>query len=167
MNTVSKFDLLVDLGTVVLPDNYVHETCLTTLSGLNRDYFIVLDDGIDDNFKNSTQVLRPRYKIYIRVFHQVVGGTTTWEERMAFLATQNAVHTGAQGLLIVFDQKRDQLPKDKWYASFDEKDRLEYIPPYHKIMCVYCDSDNSYLPGLSDLEGSFDEDDAFICITLV
>jgi hypothetical protein len=43
---------------------------------------------------------------------------------MEFLATQNAIHTGAQGASLVFEQLRDELPKGYWYTSFDYKAAL-------------------------------------------
>ncbi|MBU4285222.1 hypothetical protein KKF60_01480, partial [Patescibacteria group bacterium] len=42
----------------------------------------------------------------------------------AFLKTQNVVLTGAQGVSLVFEQKREDLPKGYWYVSFDEKEAL-------------------------------------------
>jgi hypothetical protein len=120
-----QFDLLIDLGTITAPDNYIHETRLTTFREQNRQKFYHYDRGITDaNFPNPSRILKPGDELRVRAFKQVFGGTTTSEERMAFLATQKAIFTGVQGLSLVFDQKRDQLRKDRWYASFDERDCL-------------------------------------------
>jgi hypothetical protein len=99
----------------------------------------------------------------VRAFKQVVGGTTTAEERMEFLANQNAIHTGAQGASLVFDQKRHQLPKGLWYASFDEKNRLWSADGHHRVlsMCHYSDGDFEF--SLSDFDRVWYAVNAFLC----
>ncbi len=83
---------------------------------------------------------------------------------MAFLATQKAIHTGAQGASLVFDQKRDQLPKGKWYASFDEKHRLwKDAHGNHGVPDVDASSDGDFWFGLGYFEDVWDVDDAFLC----
>ena len=123
--TTEKFALLVDLGFITVPGDYNHANRLAAFGKQNRKKFYYYNDNIiDENFPNPSRILKPGDKLGVRVFKQIVGGTTTSKERMEFLATQKAVYTGAQGASIVFEQKRDQLPKGKRYASFDEKDRL-------------------------------------------
>lgn len=159
-----KFALLVDLGIITVPDNYVHEKRLTTFGKQNRKKFYYYNNDITDkNFSNPTRILKPGDKLRVRAFKQVVDGTTTSEERMAFLATQKAVHTGAQGASLVFDQKRDQLPKGKWYASFDEKDRLWYAGGYHRVPYVFAHSDGDFSFILGHFEDVWLDDSAFVC----
>lgn len=160
-----KFALLVDLGIITVPDDYVHEKRLMTFGKQNREKFYYYnDETTDKNFPNPTRVLKPGDKLRVRAFKQVVGGTTTSEERMAFLATQKAIHTGAQGASLVFDQKRDQLPKGKWYASFDEKDRLwADADGNHRVPVVYCESDGGFKFGLGYFESVWRDDRAFLC----
>ena len=122
---VKKFALLADLGIITVPNNYDHATWLKTFAKKNRKKFYYYNDSInDENFSNPSRVLKPGEKLHVRVFKQVVSGMTTSEERMAFLSTQKTVLTGAQGASLVFEQKRDQLPKGYWHSSFDEKDCL-------------------------------------------
>lgn len=93
-----KFDLLVDLGSITVPDDYDHATQLDKFMKKNRKKFYGINDNITDvNFPNPTRVLKPGDKLRVRAFKQVVGGTTTSEERMVFLATQKAIHTGGTG----------------------------------------------------------------------
>lgn len=162
-----KFALLVDLGIITVPDDYVHDKRLTTFGKQNRKKFYCYNDEITDkNFPNPTRVLKPGDKLRVRALKQVVGGMTTSEERMAFLATQKAIHTGAQGASLVFDQKRDQLPKGKWYASFDEKDRLwADADGDHRVPFVDCDSGGAFEFDLGRFEGVWNDDGAFLCIT--
>jgi hypothetical protein len=141
-----KFALFVDLGIITVPDDYVHGERLAMFGKQNRKKFYYYNDAISDaNFPNPNRILKPRDKLRVRAFKQIVSGTTTSEERMAFLATQKAVHTGAQGVSLVWDQKRDQLPKGYWYASLDEKDRLwRDVDGYHRVPFVYRYSDGDF-----------------------
>lgn len=162
--TTEKFALLVDLGIITVPDDYVHKKRLTMFGKHNRKKFYYYNDDITDkNFPNPTRILKPGDKLRVRAFKQVVGGTTTSEEHMTFLATQKAIHTGAQGISLVFDQKRDQLPKGKWYASFDEPDRLLCADGDHRVPYVYCYSDGDFHFNLGDFGYVWYDAYAFLC----
>ena len=160
-----KFALLVDLGIITVPDDYDHATALKSFGKKNRKKFYYYNEAITDpNFPNPTRVLKPGDKLRVRAFKQVVSGTTTSEERMAFLATHKAIPTGAQGASLVFDQKRDQLPKGKWHASFDEKDRLwQDAVGLHRVPCVLCHSGGGFRFYLGDFERVWNVDFAFLC----
>ena len=163
--TTEKFALLVDLGIITVPDDYVHEKRLATFRKQNHKKFYYYDNAITDaKFPNPTRILKPGNKFCVRAFKQVVGGTTTSEERMAFLATQKAIHTSAQGMSLVFDQKRDQLPKDKCYTSFDEKDHLwTDAGGRHRVPYVDCRSDGDFSFYLGYFENVWGGGDAFLC----
>ena len=160
-----KFAKLVDLGIMTVPEGYDHATQLNKFMKKNRKKFYGVDDNItDENFPNPSRILKPGDKLRVRAFKQVVPGTTTSEERMAFLATQKAVHVGAQGASLVFEEKRDQLLKGKWYASFDEKERLwKDADGDHRVPYVYCDSGGDFRWGLGDFGYVWYEGDAFFC----
>ena len=161
----SKFALLADLGIITVPDDYVHATALAKFSEKNRNKFYYYNDYITDkNFPNPTRILKPGDKLRVRAFEQVAPGTTTSEERMAFLATQKAIHTGAQGASLVLDQKRYQLPKGKWYASFDEKYRLwADADGDHGVPGVDCHSDGGFGFDLGVFENVWYLAHAFLC----
>lgn len=164
-----KFALLVDLGTITVPEDYDHATALEKFwdkhqSGRKKSFYSYNDNITNKNFPNPTRVLMPGDKLRVRAFKQVVGGTTTSEERMAFLATQKAIHTGAQGASLVFDQKRDQLLKGEWYASFDEKDRLWAADvDCHRVPFVGCYPLGDFEFVLGCFEGVWYDDHAFLC----
>lgn len=148
-----KFALLVDLGTIIVPDNYVHDTCLSMFKERHqgrekKSFYFYNDDFTDTNFPNPSRILKPGDKLHVRAFKQIVPGTTTSEECMAYLVAQGmTVHVGAQGASLVFDQKRDQLPKGKWYSSFDGEKRLwEDADGRHRVplVCVYSDGDFNF-----------------------
>ena len=162
-----KFALLVDLGIITVPDDYVHKEWLTKFDKQNRKKFYYYNDEITDaNFGNPTRVLKPGDKLRVRAFKQVVGGTTTSEERTAFLATQKAIYTGAQGASLVFDQKRDQLPKGKWYVSFDEPDRLwKDAGGCHRVPFFRASSGGDFDFDLGFFEDVWYGNDAFLCFS--
>jgi hypothetical protein len=159
-----KFALLADLGIITMPEDYVHPTVLDTFMKENRPKFYSVNENITDaNFGNPTRILKPGDKLRVRAHKQIVSGTTTSEERMAFLATQKAIYTGAQGLSIVFNQKRNQLPKGFWYSSFDEKERLwEDARGFHRVPHVYADSDGDFIWDLGSFEVVWNDDRAFL-----
>lgn len=160
-----KFALLADLGIITILGDYGHATALAKFMKKNRKEFYGVNDNITDaNFSNPSRILKPGDRLHVRAFKQIVGGTTTSEERMAFLASQNAVYTGAQGASLVFEQKRNQLPKGKWYTSFDEKERLwEDAAHYHRVPGVHACSDGAWGWDLGDFEGVWDDGHAFLC----
>ncbi|MEK7150673.1 MAG: hypothetical protein AAB783_00535 [Patescibacteria group bacterium] len=164
--STEKFGLLVDLGIITVPDDYDHATRLSSFGRKNRKKFYYYNDAITDaNFPNPSRILKPGEKFRVRAFKQIVPGTTTSEERIAFLATQGAIHTGAQGVSLVFDQKRDQLAKGYWYASFDEPKRLwEDADGNHGVPSVDADSDGGFRFGLGDFGDVWDDDSAFLCL---
>jgi hypothetical protein len=91
-----KFSLLVDLGTITVPDNYDHVTRLATFKKENEKKFYSYNSAItDENFPKPTRILKPGDKFQVRAFKQIVSGETTSEERMAFLSKQKAVFVGA------------------------------------------------------------------------
>src|SRR3989344_121874 len=164
-----KFALLVDLGIITVPDNYDHTTSLKSFMERNREKFCRADKNItDQNFSNPTCILKPGDKLHVRVFKQIVEGITTSEERMAFLVMQKAVYVGAQGASLVFEQKRDQLPKGMWYTSFDKKERL-YMESsgYHMVSRIgtYLSNDDDFSFRLGNFEGALSLGDAFLCFS--
>jgi hypothetical protein len=159
-----KFALLVDLGQIIVPADFDQVNWLSKFTKKNRKKFYYFNEDITDaNFSNPSRILKPGDKLHVRIFKQIVSGTTTSEERLAFLATQKAVFTGAQGASLVFEQKRDQLPKGKWYTSFDEKDRLLFVGGYRRVPDVGADSDGDFNFDLGFFEYMWDDDCAFLC----
>ena len=165
---VVKFDLLVDFGVLVVPGDHIPETYLTTFKarhqgGEKKSFAGYNDDANDANFPNPTWVLQLGQRLWVRAHKQVVSGYTTSQERMAFLATLGSHHTGAQGLALVFDHKRDQLPKGFWYASMDEKERLwEDAARHHRVPGVDADGYGRFHWRLGRFEDLWYQGSAFL-----
>src|SRR5207244_1674639 len=84
-----KFAELADLGIITVPDDYDHATQLDKFMKANRKKFYDVNKNITDaNFPNPSRVLKPGDKLRVRVFEQIVGGTTTSDECMKFLVEQ-------------------------------------------------------------------------------
>src|SRR3989338_1901552 len=119
-----KFALLADLGTIVVTADYDHATLLASFREQNEKPFYCYDEAItDQHFAKPSRVLKPGDGLQVQAYKQVVASTSS-EQRLAFLDSQHAVYTGAQGATLVWAQKSSQLPKDFWYASMDRKERL-------------------------------------------
>ncbi len=140
-----RFVLLADLGEIVVPSDYDHATWLQVFRERNYEQFCYYSDAITDtNFSNPTRVLKPGDRLSLRVFRQA-GGITTSEERLAFLATQNAVLVGAQGAALAWERKRAELPTGYSHASMDAKERLfEDADGNHRLPAVLSDSDGDF-----------------------
>lgn len=160
-----KFTLLRDLGVVVVPEGYDHFTALTTFKQQNRSNFYSYNDSITDaNFHNPSRILKAGDRLRVKVFQQIVAGETSSVERMEFLRTEKAIFTGAQGAALVFEQKRDQLPKGKWYASFDEADRLwQDADLDRRVPRVGASSGGGFEFGLGGFGYPWDQRNAFLC----
>lgn len=121
------FTLAHDFGTVTIPNCYQHETALTRFtekSPLTSMYSWYRSDNVDyAQYGNPTRILKPGERFYVRAFQQTRRSTYV-PERMAFLAEQGAVLVGAQGAVLVWEQKRNELVFGKMYVSYDTPDRL-------------------------------------------
>ena len=157
-----KFALLADLGVITVPDDYVHGKELGSLN--QKDFYYFNTDIKDKNFPNPSRILKPGDKLWVRAFKQTSSGNTTSVERMEFLAKQNAIHTGAQGVSLVYKQKRNELTKGYWYCSFDEKDHLwKDADGRHRVPRVVADSAGDFRFDLGYFEYGWGSDSAVLC----
>lgn len=169
----ANFTLLIDLGIITVPEGYVHDNRLFTFK---RRYqtkeklaFWIYDENITDaNFRATTELVAGE-RLSVRVFVQLPGSNTTSEERLAFLARQGAIHTNAQGLSLVWEQKRDQLPKGYSYTSLDEVHALFKENPKdrhsdHGVPAIHAYDEGAFSFRLSVFEGIWFDTSAFLCV---
>ena len=155
-----KFEIFKNLGILTVPASYIHKTRLADFykrhQGGKRKSFYYYDSDINDqNFANPSRILKPGEKFQVDVVRQVFRGETTSEERMAFLAVHRGIYLGAQGASLVFDDQkmRTDLPKGKWYSSFDEKDRLWQVTNgRRRVPCIHAYSDGDFYFSLGFFE---------------
>jgi hypothetical protein len=83
---------------------------------------------------------------------------------MGFLKKMNAIHTGAQGASLVYQQKKDLLPKGYWYCSFDEKSRLwKDADGRRRVPFVYAHSGGDFGFRLGYFEGDWGDGSCVLC----
>ncbi len=159
----SKFSLLVNLGIIIVPDDCVAGTELASLN--KKDFYYCNENLTDKNFSNPSRILKPGDKFSVKAFKQNFSGTTTSQERLGFLATfPNAVLLGAQGGSLVYKQKRSELPKGYWYASFDKNGKLwKDSDGNHRVPNVYAYTDGDFVFNLGYFEGDWHESCVLLC----
>lgn len=146
-----KFALLVDLGVITVPNDYVHAFRLEVFrekhqNGAVKSFCYYNNSITDKNLSIPSRILHPGDKLRVRAFQQVPLGVTSFEERISFLRQQTGnAFAGAQGASLVFEQRRGQLPKGKQYASLDEEKRLwKDERRAHRISRLDCLPDGAY-----------------------
>lgn len=144
---VEKFEVLVDLGVITVPDDYMINPVFCGM-----------------NFSNPSRVLKPGDKLRVEACRQIVPGTTTSKERMAYLERCEGgnVYLGAQGIELVIEQKIGQLPRDYWYGSFDREENLpEDSGGRRRVPFVSVHSDGDWNRNLGYLGNDWTDDSAF------
>jgi len=156
---------LIQTIEITVPTDYVHGTRLSSFKKQHAEKFYYYNDDITDkNFSKATTKLTPGQKFAVKIFRQIVSGRTTSEERMEFLRSQGAIFTGAQGASLVFEQKRDELPKDFAYVSFDEKEALWKDSDGHRRVPYLCrHSDGDWNFDLGYFGHDWDDDYCLLC----
>lgn len=118
-----RYEFLADLGEILVPDGYDHDTYLDRFIAENGRAFHDLDDGLNsENFAKATVKLAAGRRLNVECWH--IKTRVTSEDNLRFLVAQGSVLAGANGAALVFEQKRNLLPKNCWHVSFDEKDAL-------------------------------------------
>jgi hypothetical protein len=114
-----KFTLLKSFE-VTVPKDYDHKKQLGTL---NPDEFYYFNNNITDkNFCEVTNQLVPGKTYTAKLIR--IGSRATSEECLEVYKKNNAILTGAQGLSLVYQIHKEELPRGKYTVSFDEKDAL-------------------------------------------
>lgn len=127
---------------ITVPTDYDHANQLTVFTKKYRKQFEDFDKAVtDENFANVSDKLTPgeKYKFKIWGIRYSIHSQMCLE----FLKDNNALLVGAQGLSLVYQEKREELPPQKWTASFDEKSRLwEYNSDFY-IPTIFRSSRNT------------------------
>ena len=138
-----RFKLVKTLD-ILVPADYVHATRLTSFAEAHRSEFYYYDSNLtDQNFSRATVQLKPGQKLKVDIFQ--IQEQVSSEDCMAFLHTQKAILTGAQGASLVYEQKRQDLPKNRGHISFDEKENLwKDADGRHRVPYIYAYSDGVF-----------------------
>ncbi|MHB8652059.1 MAG: hypothetical protein ACYC8S_02900 [Minisyncoccota bacterium] len=108
-----------------VPAGYKHGSQLGTFAKktkkLSTTYYF--NDALTSaNFAKATNKLVPGKTYKVKIFP--ILSRVSSRDCMSFLAKQNAIMVGGQGVTLLQDQKADEFPVGKWTVSFDEKDAL-------------------------------------------
>lgn len=149
-----RYRFVKEIG-IIVPKNYQHNTHLNTFRKKHRNKFDYYHDALtDENFSpTATTKLLPGQHLKVAIFDIVQGVTVTSEDNLKFIRSQNGILTGAHGVSVVWEQHRRELPKGRWYDSFDEKDVLwEDADGSHRVPSVDAHSDGDFLFSLGYFE---------------
>lgn len=107
-----KFELLVDLGIITVPEDHISNPIFCGL-----------------HFSNPSRALKPGEQLRVKAYRQRVPYETTSRERMSYLErrAEGNVYVGAQGIELVISQALGKLPRNYWYGSFDKKSNLPEV----------------------------------------
>ncbi|OGG42652.1 hypothetical protein A3I34_00940 [Candidatus Jorgensenbacteria bacterium RIFCSPLOWO2_02_FULL_45_12] len=155
-----RFELLKKF-LITVPKDYDHGTQLDTLK---RKEFYFFNDAITDrNFRNATQKLVPGKTYLAKLFS--IRKTATSDDCLGLYKAVGAILSGAQGMSLVYQLKRSELPKGKWTVSFDEKDALWQDPGgNHRVPSVFAYSDGGFEFDLGGFEVDWDSDHVVLCL---
>lgn len=127
---------LVNTFKLTVPTSYNHATQLTSFSKENREKFSYYNNALtDENFAKATNKLVPGKTYTAKIFQLT---TRMFSENcVEFLKTQKAILVGAQGISLVWQEKKNEFSVGKWTVSFDEKDALFVgADGYHRVPFV-------------------------------
>lgn len=148
-----------------VPADYVHDTQLDTFAKktkkLKTTYYFN-DELTSKNFAKATNKLEPGKTYKVKIFP--ILETVTSEDCMSFLAKQNAILVGGQGITLLQDQKADEFPVGKYTVSFDQKDALwTDSGGDHRVPFVYRFSDGDWKFSLGYFERDWCDDHCLLC----
>ncbi len=117
-----RFEFVKEFKLTV-PTDYDHATQLATFSEKYKKGFYSYNENItDNNFAKATNKLVPGKTYTVKIFG--IKQTIQSQDGLGLIASQKGILAGAQGASLVYQLAKDELPKGKWYISFDEKDAL-------------------------------------------
>lgn len=160
-----RFGLAVKEFEFTVPSDYKHNTQLDTFvkktKKLKTTYYF--NDALTSaNFAKATNKLEPGKTYKVKIFP--ILATVTSEDCIGFLAKQNAILVGGQGVTLLQNQKADEFPVGKYTVSFDQKDALWIdSDDYHRVPDVSRDSDGDWAFGLGFFENVWNDASCLLC----
>jgi hypothetical protein len=148
-----------------VPSDYKHDTQLDTFAKktkpLSTTYYF--NDALTSaNFAKAKNKLKPGQTYKVKIFP--ILATVNSEDCMNFLAKQNAILVGGQGLTLLQANKPDEFPVDKFTVSFDEKDSLwKDSDGYLRVPYVNRDSDGDWKFHLGYFASDWVGGDCLLC----
>ncbi len=157
-----RFELVKTLE-IVVPEGYDHSKRLGSFDREHRKAFYYYDDAItDENYVKATTKLEPGRKLKVKMFQ--IKEKVTSEDCLVFLRSQKAVLVGAHGASLAFEQKKEELPVNRWSVSLDKKNALwKDTFGRHRVPFVRRSSDGGFEFDLGYFEFDWYGDDCLLC----
>jgi hypothetical protein len=158
-----------DLGVIEVPPHYGHGQLVDELKHKYQGNSVItgLEPLNPAWFSRSSCVLRVGERYHVEVVTQKEEGLTTWTERLKYLKERGAVHPGAHGLLLVFDQKRHMLPvqRERWFTVIDVEEHLYMSNRQLYVLVMEKEEAGTYKLCVSPVNRAISENTAFLCFT--
>lgn len=154
---------LVNTFKLTVPTSYDHATQLTSFSKENYKKFSYYNDALtDENFAKITNKLIPGKTYAAKIFQLTTKMSS--EDCVVFLKTQKAILVGAQGISLVWQEKKNEFLVGKWIVSFDEKDTLFVdADDYPRVPGMNRDSDGGWHFYLGNFEDDWSTAACLLC----
>jgi hypothetical protein len=158
-----RFELIKEFKMRV-PSTYDHASQLDTFCEAHIGEFFHYDSDITDaHFMCASRKLIPGKTYIVKIFD--LKEMMSSLECLAFLALYNAVLAGAQGIALVYQEKKDELPVGKMTISLDEEDALWTDPDGHRrVPRMYHLFGDRYMFGLNHFEDSWGGNCCLLCL---
>ena len=155
-----RFEFLMEFK-VTVPTDYDHGMQLNTLK--KKEFYYFNDEITDRNFRKATQKLVPGKTYKAKLFS--IKGKVNSDDCLGLYKAVGAILTGVQGMSLVYQLKKDVLPKGKCAVSFDEKDALwQDSVGRRRVPFVLADSGGDFKFYLGDFEVGWDSDSVVLCL---
>ena len=149
---------------VTVPEDYDHATQLTTFHNKNYEKFSSYNSNITDgDFSKVSHRLVPGKTYTVKIFGIHKSEVATSKECIKKYKQEKAFFVGAQGVSVLWEENRKDLPKGKWYASFDEKENLPVADGYHWVPHVFARSRGDFDFRLGNFEDDWNDRDCLLC----
>ena len=157
-----RFELLPQVLTIKVPDDYDHNTQLATFAKQHRASCSYFNRALTDtNFANVSVKLVAGRTYKVKQF--LVKETVSSADCLALLHSKKALLVGAQGKSLAFDQIRNEVVKGRAYVSFDKEVNLPVVDGDRRVPYFFADSDGVFRVHLGSFAGPCPDGFVLLC----
>jgi hypothetical protein len=133
-----KFSLMLEFK-ITIPMDYQHGGHLNKFYKNNKEKFYFYNNDItDEKFGKVSHQLIPGKTYLVKIWMINKDMIASSQEILALLKANKVYLTGAQGASMLWQEKRDHLPKGKWHISMDAKENLPVADGYTLVPDICC-----------------------------
>jgi hypothetical protein len=161
-----KFGEKITEFEITVPVDYNHKTYIDTSAKKakkEKTTYGYNDNLNSKNFANASVQLEPGKTYKVKIFPTLVFSISS-DDCIAFLKKQQAILVGGQGLMLVYDQTKDKLPKGTWTTSLDEKPTLwKDSDGKYCLPAVHARTDGAFKFDLDSYDNVWDAYNCLLC----